>query len=228
MMYLIGVEDVDWSKHIASIFASVGDDGKLVIYDIRDSAKPSIKQTIQAHDCDANCVSFNYHNEFVLATGAGDGVVKLWDLRNMSVPTHDLCGHKEGVYQLSWAPFDESVLASSSEDRRVYVWDTSRIGLEQDAEDAEDGPPELLFIHGGHTAKVFDFSWSTRADWLVASVAEDNVLQVWQVAESIYNDEAEEGGAEDEQAATSGAEQAAAVADDDLEAEEGQRKRQKH
>jgi hypothetical protein len=28
------------------------------------------------------------------------------------------------------------------------------IGEEQTAEDAEDGPPELLFIHGGHTAKI--------------------------------------------------------------------------
>jgi hypothetical protein len=27
-------------------------------------------------------------------------------------------------------------------------------GEEQTAEDAEDGPPELLFIHGGHTAKI--------------------------------------------------------------------------
>ena len=29
----------------------------------------------------------------------------------------------------------------------------SKIGEEQSPEDAEDGPPELLFIHGGHTAK---------------------------------------------------------------------------
>ena len=31
--------------------------------------------------------------------------------------------------------------------RRVCVWDCSKIGAEQGAEDAEDGPPELLFIH---------------------------------------------------------------------------------
>ena len=34
------------------------------------------------------------------------------------------------------------------------VWDLSRIGDEQSPDDAEDGPPELLFIHGGHTSKV--------------------------------------------------------------------------
>ena len=48
---------------------------------------------------------------------------------------------------------------------------------EQAPEDAEDGPPELLFIHGGHTSKVSDFAWNPSDDWVVASVAEDNILQ---------------------------------------------------
>lgn len=42
----------------------------------------------------------------------------------------------------------------------------SRIGEEQTAEDAEDGPPELLFIHGGHTAKISDFSWNPNEPWV--------------------------------------------------------------
>ncbi len=48
----------------------------------------------------------------------------------------------------------------------------------QSEEDAQDGPPELLFIHGGHTSKISDFSWNPNDDWVVASVAEDNILQV--------------------------------------------------
>lgn len=32
-----------------------------------------------------------------------------------------------------------------------------------------------------------DFSWNPRAPWTIASVSEDNVLQVWNVAEEIYN-----------------------------------------
>ncbi len=59
----------------------------------------------------------------------------------------------------------------------------------QTPEDQEDGPPELLFIHGGHTAKISDFSWNNNDDWVVASVAEDNILQVWQMAEHLYDDE---------------------------------------
>jgi hypothetical protein len=58
------------------------------------------------------------------------------------------------------------------------VWDLSKIGEEQSAEDAEDGPPELLFIHGGHTAKISDFSWNPNDPWVICSVSEDNIMQV--------------------------------------------------
>jgi WD40 repeat protein len=39
----------------------------------------------------------------------------------------------------------------------------------------------LQFVHGGHTSKISDFAWSSSDPWLVVSVAEDNILQVWQM-----------------------------------------------
>ena len=68
----------------------------------------------------------------------------------------------------------------------------TRIGSEQDPEDAEDGPPELIFIHGGHTDKIVDIAWNQNEQWLMASVADDNTLQVWQVADSILQEEEDE------------------------------------
>ena len=42
--------------------------------------------------------------------------------------------------------------------------------------------------------QVSDFSWNANDCWVVASVAEDNILQIWQMAENIYaDDEGEEG-----------------------------------
>ena len=92
-------------------------------------------------------------------------------------------------FQVQWSPHNETILASSGTDRRLHVWDLSKIGEEQSPEDAEDGPPELLFIHGGHTAKISDFSWNPNDPWVICSVSEDNIMQVWQMAENIYNDE---------------------------------------
>ncbi|RHY14785.1 hypothetical protein DYB28_015894 [Aphanomyces astaci] len=110
-------------------------------------------------------------------------------MRNLSSKLHTFAGHSEEVYQVEWSPHNETILGSCSQDRRLHVWDLSKIGEEQSAEDAEDGPPELLFIHGGHTAKISDFSWNPNDPWVVASVSEDNILQIWQMAENIYNEE---------------------------------------
>lgn len=34
------------------------------------------------------------------------------------------------------------------------------------------------FIHGGHTAKISDFSWNPNEPWVICSVSEDNIMQV--------------------------------------------------
>lgn len=60
----------------------------------------------------------------------------------------------------------------------VFYHPGPQIGEEQNAEDAEDGPPELLFIHGGHTSKISDFSWNPSEAWVICSVSEDNIMQV--------------------------------------------------
>ncbi|CAJ1942330.1 unnamed protein product [Cylindrotheca closterium] len=185
------VEDVDWHCKDPHMCASVSDDRTIRIWDTRDPTK-AMHVVESKHEGDINSIAFNPVNEFLFATGSADSTVALWDLRNLEKRTQTLSGHTDQVYMVNWAPHDESVLASCSADRRVGLWDLSRIGAEQSPEDAEDGPPELLFLHGGHTANVSDFSWNAKDPWTIASVSDDNVLQVWHPAEEIYAGEEEE------------------------------------
>jgi len=195
------VEDVAFHLHHAHLFGSVGDDFKLMIWDVRDPRTDKAKHVVDAHTKEINCLAFNPFSEYCLATGSADKTVALWDMRSLKTKLHSLESHTEEVHQVMWSPFNETILASASSDRRVNVWDLSKIGEEQTPDEQEDGPPELLFIHGGHTAKVSDFSWNANDCWVVASVAEDNILQIWQMAENIYADddgeEGEEGDAAD-------------------------------
>lgn len=109
----------------------------------------------------------------------------LWDLRNLKTKLHSFEAHQAEILSLAWSPHHPYIFASGSSDRRVNVWDLTRIGEEQSVEDAEDGPPELLFVHGGHTAKVSDVSWNLVDPWVLGSAAEDNILQVWQMVSLI-------------------------------------------
>ncbi|KAI9486338.1 MAG: WD40-repeat-containing domain protein [Benjaminiella poitrasii] len=181
-----GVEDVAWHTRFESIFASVGDDAKLMIWDARnDSNKPI--HNIRAHEAEVNCVSFAPGSEWVLATGSGDKTAALWDLRNLKSSLHTLRAHQSEILQLSWSPHHDAILATASSDRRILVWDLSRIDAPQLPEEAEDGPPELLFMHGGHTNKISDFGWNPVEPWVLASTADDNIVQVWQMTNTIYN-----------------------------------------
>lgn len=180
------VEDVAWHMLHDSIFASVGDDKKMMLWDTRNANKTKPLHSIDAHDAEVNCVAFNPFSEFILATGSADKTAALWDLRNLKQRLHTFESHHDEVLQLSWSPHNETILASAGADRRVNIWDLARIGEEQTPQDAEDGPPELLFIHGGHTSKISDFSWNSNDPWVMCSAAEDNVIQVWQMASNLY------------------------------------------
>ncbi|CAL2030739.1 hypothetical protein CAEBREN_17929 [Caenorhabditis brenneri] len=183
------VEDVAWHVLHDGVFGSVGDDRKLLIWDIRSNTPG---HSVDAHTAEVNCLAFNPYSEFILATGSADKTVALWDLRNLRLKLHSFESHRDEIFQVQWSPHNETILASSGTDKRLHVWDLSKIGEDQTAEDAEDGPPELLFIHGGHTAKISDFSWNPNEPWVVCSVSEDNILQVWQMADNIYNEAEEE------------------------------------
>ncbi|RKP06250.1 WD40-repeat-containing domain protein, partial [Thamnocephalis sphaerospora] len=138
------VEDVAWHSLHDSLFASVGDDMKLMIWDLRAAASDKAHHTVVAHSAEVNAVAFNPSSEFILATGSNDKTVALWDLRNLKLKLHAFESHQDDVLQLAWSPHNETILASGSADRRINVWDLSRIGEERTPEDAEDGPPELL------------------------------------------------------------------------------------
>lgn len=125
------------------MFGSVSDDLTLQIVDTRHSDHSTAAHKVFAHGEAVNGLSFSPASDYVVATASSDKTVGLWDLRNLKHKLHSCAGHASDVIGLAWHPHEEAILASSSADRRIIFWDLSRIGEEQTAEDAEDGPPEL-------------------------------------------------------------------------------------
>ncbi|EGR30912.1 retinoblastoma-binding protein, putative [Ichthyophthirius multifiliis] len=186
-----GVEDVAWHQINSDIFGSVSDDKTVAIWDLRQRNTAGIINPVhctQAHKGEIYCIDFNPFNEYLFITGSEDKTVAFWDIRNTTKRLHTFEGHTDQVLRVEWSPFNIGVFASASSDRRVIVWDISRCGQEIKGEDLQDGAAELMFMHGGHRAKVNDFSWNTKDHLVIASVEENNILQVWQMARNIYDD----------------------------------------
>ena len=125
------VEDVAWHAQHGEIFASVADNKQMMLWDLRElGAAKKPRQTVSnAHQSEINTVDFNPRNDFLLATGGADSVVKIWDMRKLDAGAlHEFKGHDDEVVQAVWAPFGKGdVLASCACDRRVFVWDMSQV-----------------------------------------------------------------------------------------------------
>jgi histone-binding protein RBBP4 len=187
------VNDVQFHPTLHNLLGSVSDDVTVQLLDLRlpDTATALAIGEGQHRDA-INAIAFNMSAENVMATGSADKTIGIWDMRSLSEKIAVLEGHTDSVTTLEWHPFEEGVLASSSYDRRILFWDLSRTGQEQTPEDSEDGPPELLFMHGGHTNRISDFSWNKNNPWVMCSAADDNLIQIWKVAEAIVGEDDED------------------------------------
>jgi histone-binding protein RBBP4 len=164
---------------------SVSDDMTFQMIDVRKPETDRAVKVAEGGHTDAiNALAFHPEEEVLVFTASTDKTIGVWDLRNLKTKIHTLVGHVDSVTSLAFQPND-TILGSAGYDRRVLLWDLSKIGDEQSPEDQEDGPPELLFMHGGHTNHLADFSWNPNRSWTICSAAEDNLLQIWKPADSI-------------------------------------------
>lgn len=154
------VEDVVWSPTQATVFGSCGADNTVRIWDIRQKKKPQI--TVVAHDADVNVIAWNpLGAQNLLLSGSDDASFKVWDLRKFGSATPEPVAHFKWhtgpITSLEWHPTDVAMLAVSSADKQVTLWD---MGLEADddilsitvgggtaAAEAKKLPPQLLFVH---------------------------------------------------------------------------------
>lgn len=183
------VNDVKWHNFDANIFASVSDDCRALLYDLRTSQSP-VSEFCNKELNGINSLAFSPFSRNLLAVGNLNSNITLLDLRKLSgTALHTMMGHGDAITSMEFSPHKDGILASGSQDRRVIIWDLSKIGEEQAQEDAEDGSPEIYMMHAGHTGGVTDLSWCPFVDWTLASAADDNIVHLWQVSKSLVNEE---------------------------------------
>jgi ribosome assembly protein RRB1 len=144
------VEDIQFSPVQEDVFATCSVDGNIMVADMRDKNFKAPKLTIKAHDCDVNVISWNTLTANLIASGADDGSIKVWDLRYpQEQPITNIKWHTDAITSIQWQPSDEWTLAASSADNRVSVWDFSVENNEQETNEEYGIPEQVIFLHHG-------------------------------------------------------------------------------
>ncbi|KAK9478047.1 WD40-repeat-containing domain protein [Lipomyces japonicus] len=154
------VEEIQWSQSEKSVFASGGSDGFIRVWDIRSKKhKPAL--SIRASTSDVNVMSWNKNVTYLLGSGHDDGSWSVWDLRTFKanetpIPAASFNFHKSPITSIEFHPTEESIVAVSSEDNTVTLWDLSVEADDEEiaAQKRDDAsgelaniPPQLLFVH---------------------------------------------------------------------------------
>jgi ribosome assembly protein RRB1 len=164
----VSIEDLQWSPTESTVICAAESNGHVAIYDTRAPNKAMLRPYLHPNT-DVNVLSWNKLVSNLLATGADDGTLCVWDLRHFGggddkkkapEPLARFTCHQTPVTSVEWHPTDESMLAMSDE-VGVYIYDLS---VEEDVPSSPyanndnsndiqqlvaDIPPQLLFCHSG-------------------------------------------------------------------------------
>lgn len=186
------IEDIQWSPNNRNVFATVGVDKCIRVWDQRSKGKREhVSRVSNAHTMDINVLSWNPHpsHEHLLLTGSDDHSFKIWDMRKMQNDDGLFCKklkrcvyhymskwHLGAITSIEWHPMDSSTAIVSSDDNQISIWDFS---LEEDGSETHMGaalphgcklPPQLTFIHGGQQ-DIKEVHWHEQIPNLVVSTA---------------------------------------------------------
>ena len=97
-----------------------------------------------------NVLSWNQTSTNLVATGADDGIFKVWDLRYPKAQSSisEIQFHTKPITSIQFQPNSDSTLAVSSADNKLSIWDFAVENDEAD-EEIKDIPDQLMFVHQG-------------------------------------------------------------------------------
>ncbi|XP_041062186.1 coronin-7-like [Carcharodon carcharias] len=137
-----------------------------------DSSLPTIQNN--AAVADLSWDPFDCHR---LAVAGEDAKIRIWRIpiggltKILSDPERTLPGHTEKIYSIRFHPLASDILASSSYDMTVRIWNLS------------SGKEEIVLR--GHTDQIFSLSWRPDGQQL-ATVSKDNRVRVYDPRRSVH------------------------------------------
>jgi WD40 repeat protein len=148
------VEEVCFHPLHQELLCSVGDDKRLLVWDMRLGGSKAALKLWTTHTDDVNAVHWNTVNDNLLVTGSSDHTVKVLDLRRVC------SGESFTKRYISHAPSLRSAAASMGENAA--------------------GTAAVVHTFEGHRGNVTNVQWHSNGDYF-ASGSDDGDLCIWSI-----------------------------------------------
>jgi len=161
------VYDVAFSEG-KNVFASVGADGTLRMFDLRNLKNSMI--IYETHDKPLLKLGWNKQDPNYIVTMAQASPAVVIDIRIPSYPAAELSGHTKPMNGVCWAPHSSGHLCTIGDDAQALIWDISELSRQKH-------DPILAYQAD---APINQLQWSAiQPDWISISFA--NNLQMLRI-----------------------------------------------
>jgi WD repeat-containing protein 68 len=164
------VFDIAFKAKSRDEFASVGADGSVRMFDLRNLEHSTI--IYESADLTPLLrVAWNKQDPNYLATMLADSpLTVILDIRVPSIPVAELHGHQAAKNAMAWAPHSSCHICTSGDDNQALIWDLSHMPK----------PIEDPILAYSAEAEINQLQWSaTWPDWV--AIAFDKKLQILRV-----------------------------------------------
>lgn len=149
--------------------ATAGGDQTVRLWDLTDTAKPSI--VLEGHEAEINALAFSPDGGQIV-TGSNDRQARLWDIPEASLDRIVMNGGDAHIRAVAFSP-DATRLVAVSNRGNTRLWDVSH---------PENKP--LVLWEGAAAGTAFDFlsvSFSPDGHWLAAATSQDQAVRLWDI-----------------------------------------------
>ncbi|KAJ3358722.1 peroxisomal targeting signal 2 receptor [Kappamyces sp. JEL0680] len=105
-------------------------------------------------------------HEAQLATGGGDGSVKIFDITLPDFPLRSFHEHSKEVYSVDWNLVEKSLFLSSSWDLTCKLWNP-------------EANKSLGTWGGEHSNCIYQAAWNPRSAFVFATASGDSTCKIW-------------------------------------------------
>ena len=153
---------INWNTIRTDLLAVGTNDGYLAILQLE--GKVLSKYKMLKHNHSIYGAVWHHRNPLQIATGSQDGKVRVY---NDGVIISEFKAHDGKIFNLAWNPCFDNILATSSDDKNIGIWDITL--------------KKPIIILKGHTQYTRAIVWNTEISWILISGSWDATIRVWDV-----------------------------------------------